>query len=173
MAASKEEEVMDTCSWTQKTPVGSLAVELGPAGVRSVKLGGTSKTHRCDRCAGVQDAFARYFGGDASALDGVAVDLSLARSEFNRRVLKTLREVVRAGDTITYGGLAVAAGRPGAARAVGSAMANNPVPILIPCHRVLRSEGGVGNYGGGPQMKRFLLKLEGAQVAGVGSHCVG
>jgi methylated-DNA-[protein]-cysteine S-methyltransferase len=75
-------------------------------------------------------------------------------------VLERLREVPR-GETITYGALAARAGNPRAARAVGTACARNPVPIVVPCHRVLPGTGGIGNYGGGPDRKRALLTLEG------------
>ena len=89
------------------------------------------------------------------------VDLTLMRSPFRRAVLNELTKVSRGG-AVTYGQLAARAGRPGAARATGTACALNPVPIVVPCHRVVPSGGGVGNYGGGPDRKRFLLRLEGA-----------
>ena len=66
------------------------------------------------------------------------------------------------GQTLTYGEIAALAGNPGAHRAAGTAVGSNPVPIVVPCHRVIRSGGELGNYGGGPEMKRFLLELEGA-----------
>jgi methylated-DNA-[protein]-cysteine S-methyltransferase len=66
------------------------------------------------------------------------------------------------GETITYGALAARAGSPRAYRAVGTACARNPVPIVVPCHRVLPGTGGLGSYGGGPERKRALLELEGA-----------
>ena len=156
---------MELCQWTQESPVGPLTIAAGRAGVRSVALGGSASGHTCEDCRAVHDAMARYFAGDVAALAGVRVDLGLAGTDFQRLVLQTLREIVPPGSTTTYGALAAAVGRSGAARAVGTAMARNPVPILVPCHRVLRSEGGVGNYGGGPDMKRFLLELEGAPVA--------
>jgi len=109
-------------------------------------------------------AFDSYFSGDAQALDDVPVDLSGVSTEFQRTVLTTLRELVGPGTTITYGELAAAAGRPGAARAVGSAMAHNPVALILPCHRVLASDGSLGGYGGGLDMKRGLLHIERAAV---------
>ena len=63
---------------------------------------------------------------------------------------------------MTYGELAARVGHPKAARAIGTACATNPVPIIVPCHRVLPGSGGVGNYGGGPERKRALLAHEGA-----------
>ena len=77
-------------------------------------------------------------------------------------VLQTLFRQVHFGEVVTYGQLADKVGHPKASRAVGSAMATNPVPIVVPCHRVLQSGGKVGNYGGGPEMKRKLLTLEGS-----------
>jgi methylated-DNA-[protein]-cysteine S-methyltransferase len=66
------------------------------------------------------------------------------------------------GRTTTYAQVAAGAGSPRAHRAAGSALGSNPLPIVVPCHRVVRSGGDLGNYGGGPEMKRFLLELEGA-----------
>ena len=84
-------------------------------------------------------------------------------SEFQLKVLNILRKVPR-GEVRTYAELASLAGRPKAARAVGNIMAGNPVPILIPCHRVVPSSGGVGNYGLGIPLKRTLLMREGVHV---------
>jgi|WetSurMetagenome_2_1015567.scaffolds.fasta_scaffold520948_2 O-6-methylguanine DNA methyltransferase len=92
----------------------------------------------------------------------VPIDL-IGLSEFQLKVLNILREVPR-GEVRTYGELASLAGRPKAVRAVGNVMACNPVPILIPCHRVVPSSGGVGNYGLGPQLKRALLTREGVRI---------
>jgi methylated-DNA-[protein]-cysteine S-methyltransferase len=90
----------------------------------------------------------------------VPVDLS-GLTAFQLSVLKVLQQVPR-GEVRTYTWLAQAVGRPKAARAVGNTMAWNPVPILIPCHRVVPSSGGVGNYGlGGPAVKKALLQREG------------
>ncbi|MCU0651108.1 MAG: MGMT family protein [Candidatus Omnitrophica bacterium] len=82
---------------------------------------------------------------------------------FQRKVLKAMLSVPR-GTTITYKEIAQKIGRPGAARAVGNALANNPFPIIIPCHRAIRSDGTLGGYQGGTKMKRALLKAEGARV---------
>jgi len=87
------------------------------------------------------------------------VDLAGA-APFRRRVYAALLQVGR-GRTCTYGELAAAAGSPGAARAVGGAMAANPTPLIVPCHRVVAA-GGLGDYGGGRDLKRRLLVLEGA-----------
>jgi methylated-DNA-[protein]-cysteine S-methyltransferase len=76
---------------------------------------------------------------------------------------------VRRGETVTYGELAARAGNPKAFRAVGTACARNPIPIVVPCHRVLPGGGGIGSYGGGPARKRALLELEGAIPPSLGS----
>lgn len=162
-----------TQTWKQKTPVGMLVISAGAEGVTSVLLSGSKKARGRDSGAAdappasmrkVARAFDRYFAGDAHALDGLPVDLSSVRSEFHRRVLTTLRELTAPGKTISYGGLAAAVGHLGAARAVGMVMARNPVPIILPCHRVLASDGSLGGYGGGLEMKRALLAIEGVSA---------
>jgi methylated-DNA-[protein]-cysteine S-methyltransferase len=83
-------------------------------------------------------------------------------------VLETLRREVPWGETVTYGELALMAGAPGAARAVGTTMATNPVPLVVPCHRVVASGGRIGGYGGGLHgvaTKRTLLAREGLHFA--------
>lgn len=100
-----------------------------------------------------------YFAGRRRAFE-LALDLELARG-FRRTVLERLL-AVGYGDTVTYSALAAAAGSPRAVRAVGSACATNPIPIVVPCHRVLRRDGGLGGYGGGLGAKSTLLALEGS-----------
>ena len=90
------------------------------------------------------------------------VDLSMVDAPFRRAVYETLHREVSYGETVSYGELAEMARRPGAARAVGNAMSRNPVPIVVPCHRVVASGGRIGGYGlSGVRTKRFLLALEG------------
>lgn len=101
----------------------------------------------------------RYLAGEAKALRQ-KIDLSLAGSPFQQKVLRKLQEVPR-GAVISYQGLGAAAGAPQGARAVGNAMHNNPVPIYVPCHRVIASDGGLGGYGGGAGRKLQLLRSEG------------
>ena len=104
-----------------------------------------------------------YFAGNRERFD-LKTDRALIRG-FARSVLaRTAR--IPYGSFLTYGEVAAEAGNPRAHRAAGSALARNPIPIVIPCHRVLRSGGVIGNYGGGPEMKARLLRMEGAQVAG-------
>lgn len=101
-----------------------------------------------------------FLGG--KEVDFSAADLDLEGLEgFIRRTLTACRGIPR-GRVVTYGGLAAALGAPRAARAVGNAMASNPFALIIPCHRVIRSGGGLGGFGGnGPAMKRRLLEREG------------
>ncbi|NLI74431.1 MAG: MGMT family protein [Euryarchaeota archaeon] len=91
------------------------------------------------------------------------ISLVVNVSPFADEALKAMRDIP-IGRTITYGDLAQKLGRPGAARAVGSACAKNPIPIVIPCHRVVPARGGLGNYSavGGSAVKRKLLRREGA-----------
>ena len=99
-----------------------------------------------------------YFERRRRAFD-LPLDLRLAKG-FRRDVLGTLR-TIGYGATMSYGEVAEAAGHPRAMRAVGTACAMNPLPIVIPCHRVIRADGTQGNYAGGPERKHALLSLEG------------
>jgi methylated-DNA-[protein]-cysteine S-methyltransferase len=108
---------------------------------------------------GVAAEVRRYLSGQANALRQ-DIDLSLAGSSFQQKVLRKLREVPR-GAVISYQALGAAAGAPKGARAVGNAMHNNPVPIYVPCHRVVAAGGGLGGYGGGARRKLQLLRSEG------------
>lgn len=100
-----------------------------------------------------------YFAGRRQAFD-VALDLRLVTG-FRREVLSRL-PAIGYGSTASYAHLAEAAGRPRAVRAAASACATNPLPVVLPCHRVIRSDGTVGRYLGGPAAKESLLKLESA-----------
>jgi methylated-DNA-[protein]-cysteine S-methyltransferase len=81
------------------------------------------------------------------------------RTPFERQILEVVCSIP-AGSSMTYGAVAAAAGRPGAARAVGAALARNPFPPAIPCHRVVGADGGLRGYRGGIEMKRRLLQAE-------------
>ncbi|WP_432560990.1 methylated-DNA--[protein]-cysteine S-methyltransferase [Kineococcus sp. SYSU DK003] len=113
------------------------------------------------------DAAAReleeYFAGERTAFD-LPLDLTLAAG-FRRVVLDVLSGIAF-GTTRSYAGVAQAAGSPRAVRAVGTACARNPVPLVVPCHRVVRSDGGFGQYAGGPEAKGRLLELERAAKVG-------
>jgi methylated-DNA-[protein]-cysteine S-methyltransferase len=101
----------------------------------------------------------RFMAGDESELRG-KIDLSLVAGKFQRAVLEHLLEV-GPGAILTYSSLAAWANAPAAWRAVGAAMHDNPIPIYVPCHRVVRSDLGLGGYGGGLDLKRKLLGVEG------------
>jgi methylated-DNA-[protein]-cysteine S-methyltransferase len=83
--------------------------------------------------------------------------------DFQKKVLHKLTRIPR-GKVVSYGRLAGKAGAPGAARATGTALARNPFPIILPCHRVVKSTGHPGNFGGGQELKEALLRIEGVQV---------
>lgn len=112
------------------------------------------------------DRMRRYLGGQAVELPLDLVDFGLC-SGFQRRVLLAEYRIPR-GRVSTYGRLAAGLGAPAAARAVGSALARNPFPIIIPCHRTVRSDGDLGGFRGGPDMKRALLELEGVELTPAG-----
>jgi methylated-DNA-[protein]-cysteine S-methyltransferase len=100
-----------------------------------------------------------YFEGKRDHFD-VPVDWSLTPAGFRSRAMRAVARIPY-GETRTYGEIAKAAGNARAFRAAGTACGRNHVPLIVPCHRVVQSGGGVGNYGGGPEMKRALLGLEG------------
>ena len=151
--------------WRQDTPHGELLVECVDGAVVRVALPPADRTDPpgpSRRLRPVARQLDEYFAGRRTELDA-AVDLEASElSDLQRHVLTTLRAEVPYGETVTYGELAELAGRPGAARAVGTAMSRNPVPFFVPCHRVVAAHG-IGGYGGGPQgvaLKRALLDRE-------------
>jgi methylated-DNA-[protein]-cysteine S-methyltransferase len=101
-----------------------------------------------------------YFDGQRNRFE-LEIDWNLASGDFSRRVLRAARRIPF-GSVTTYSDMARRAGSPRAARAAGNALGSNPIPIVVPCHRVVHSGGGLGGYGGGLDKKRFLLTLEGA-----------
>jgi methylated-DNA-[protein]-cysteine S-methyltransferase len=103
--------------------------------------------------------FDAYFAGERHDFE-LPLDWSLI-SGFNRQVLRELADGVPYGQVVGYGALAGRVGQPGAAQAVGTAMGANPLPVVVPCHRVVESDGGIGGFGGGLETKRKLLALEG------------
>ncbi|MEU3250416.1 methylated-DNA--[protein]-cysteine S-methyltransferase [Streptomyces sp. NPDC006997] len=100
-----------------------------------------------------------YFAGARRDFE-LRLDWALI-SGFNRQVLRELAASVPFGAVVGYGDLAGRVGQPGAAQAVGAAMGANPLPVVVPCHRVVESDGGIGGFGGGLEAKRTLLALEG------------
>jgi methylated-DNA-[protein]-cysteine S-methyltransferase len=138
---------------------GLVRVEfLADESPRVVRVGDGKAARVRDRAL---DELAGYADGGKLACP---VDLD-AVTPFRRRVLEVLRGVGR-GKTVSYGELARMVGSPGAARAVGSACANNPVPLWIPCHRVLAGGGRLGGFSGGLDVKRALLRIEGCSYQG-------
>jgi methylated-DNA-[protein]-cysteine S-methyltransferase len=100
-----------------------------------------------------------YFGGRRCGF-ALPLDWTLV-GPFGRRVLGVTAEIPYGG-VLSYAEVAAEAGSPRGSRAAGNALGSNPIPIVVPCHRVLRSGGALGGYGGGLDRKRFLLELEGA-----------
>jgi methylated-DNA-[protein]-cysteine S-methyltransferase len=175
-SAAVREGLADAVFTRLSTPLGRLLVVGGAEGIvrigfeeepedrllADVAEGLGPRIVASDReLESARDALSGYLEGDSESLT-LPVDLRLARAPFRREVLETLHRDVGRGATISYGALAARSGHPRAARAVGTACARNPVPLVVPCHRVLPSTGGVGNYGGGVARKVALLELEGA-----------
>lgn len=109
--------------------------------------------------AGMRTALTDYFAGDLGAIDNLATETG--GTDFQRRVWQELRRIPRGG-TISYAELARRIGKPAAIRAAGLANGANPVSIVIPCHRVIGSDGSLTGYGGGLHRKKWLLAHEGA-----------
>jgi len=107
--------------------------------------------------SGLTQTIKSYFAGEASSLDGVPTET--AGTPFQREVWRSLRDI-QCGLTISYGELAKRIGRPNAVRAVGLANGSNPIGIVVPCHRVIGSDGSLTGYGGGIERKRWLLDHE-------------
>jgi|tagenome__1003787_1003787.scaffolds.fasta_scaffold20651423_2 methylated-DNA-[protein]-cysteine S-methyltransferase len=169
-----EEDLLDVAYRELDTPLGRLLLASTPAGLVRVAFPledaeavlaslAAQVSPRVLRAPARLDAVAReldeYFDGRRHAFD-VPVDLQLARG-FRRAVLEKLVDVPYAR-TVSYAELAARTGSPKAVRAVGTACALNPVPLVVPCHRVVRSDGTPGSYRGGAEAKRRLLALEAA-----------
>jgi methylated-DNA-[protein]-cysteine S-methyltransferase len=167
-------DLLDVSYRTVDSPVGPLLLAATPVGLVRVafQLEGhdavldelaADVSPRILRAPSRLDDVARqldeYFSGARHRFD-VAVDLQLAHG-FRRTVLDHLRDIAY-GTTASYASVAAASGSPAAVRAVGSACAHNPVPVIVPCHRVVRSDGTIGQYLGGTEAKRLLLDLEAA-----------
>ena len=108
------------------------------------------------------ERLARYFCGEAITFP--LEDLALERCGFFQTAVLRAEHLIPRGSLSTYGRIAAHIGHPRAARAVGTALGTNPFPILIPCHRAVRSDGSLGGYAGGLEMKRVLLALEGVTL---------
>lgn len=158
----------------EDTPVGLLGLAAGEAGLRHVTFvraedefverllveHGDVPVFRSAALDDVRRALERYFAG--RRLDfALRVDLS-ALPAFHRRVLQATARIP-AGRVATYAEVARRAGSARASRAAGNALHDNPVAIVVPCHRVVRSDGSLGGYGGGLPVKEWLLEHEGAR----------
>jgi methylated-DNA-[protein]-cysteine S-methyltransferase len=148
------------------SPLGPLRLFVDDLG-RLVRLdfpGATATappaTEDAARCAGVAAQLDEYFGRRRREF---ALDLAAAGTPFQRAVWHELRAIPY-GSTISYAELARRLGRPTAMRAVGAANGHNPIPIVVPCHRVIGADGSLTGFGGGLPSKRFLLELEGLHV---------
>jgi methylated-DNA-[protein]-cysteine S-methyltransferase len=173
-AQAASEDVLDVAFRTVDSPVGPLLLAATPEGL--VRVAYAREGHervladlaarispRVLRAPARLDRAAReleeYFAGRRQAFD-LPLDLRLIKG-FRRVVITHLPEIGY-GSTASYTALAAAAGNPRAVRAAGTACATNPLPIVVPCHRVVRSDGGLGQYLGGTEVKHALLVLEGA-----------
>ena len=167
------------------SPLGSCAIAWGRAGIVGVQLpeGSPDETQAriVRRCPGARPApppegvrqaiegITALLRGEPADLTAVALDLG-GVPPFDRRVYQAAR-AIPPGATASYGSIASRLGAPGTARAVGRALARNPFPIIVPCHRVLASDGSLGGFsaGGGVATKLRLLAIEGADAARQGS----
>lgn len=164
--------ILDVAYRTLDTPVGTLLLAATERGLVRVAFDGEGHEavlaalaarisprvlkapRRLDTAA---QEIEEYFAGRRHTFD-VPLDLSLS-SGFRRQVLDHLPDIAY-GHTASYATVAALAGSPRAVRAVGTACATNPLPVVVPCHRVVRSDGSFGGYRGGPEAKRTLLDLE-------------
>ena len=155
-----------------ETPIGWIAASMSNIGVRSLSLhktvecgqasvqfGPTKTTSDLRATIGIRDLFKSYFRRDFRALDKISIDLT-GTSHFYQRIWRECRNIPP-GETRSYGSLSTMAGLPGSARAVGKALANNPILIVVPCHRVIPSTpGALGGYSAGSKLKKALLSFE-------------
>ena len=172
--AAEAEGLLDVAYTTIDSPVGTLLLAATPRGLVRVAYAVEDHdrvldtlSHRISprvlRAPRRLDAAARelgeYFGGRRRVFD-LPLDLSMSAG-FRQLVQRHLPEIGY-GQTRTYGQVAELVGNPRAVRAVGTACATNPLPVVVPCHRVLPANGAVGGYVGGPDVKKALLRLEAA-----------
>lgn len=151
------------------SPIGPLYIEAGARGLRRLEFGFGGPASRPEDCEYAVNAqieletarqLGEYFAGDRTAFD---LPLDLEGSGFRQRAWLALASIPY-GATVSYAQLAAMAGNPAAARAAGHACATNPIAVVLPCHRVVGSNGSLHGFGGGLDMKAFLLRLEGAPI---------
>ena len=147
---------------TVATPIGELTLVASETALTEVhfprRFGGSVPRGENAMLARVAQQLSEYFAGKRTSFD---VPLAMAGTEFEQRVWGLLREIPF-GATLSYGDLARRLGTPKDARAVGAANGKNPIPIIVPCHRVIGSNGDLTGFGGGLETKRWLLVHEGA-----------
>ena len=154
-----------------KTPIGLMRLFARSGELVSIKLPreglDTSFNVVSKRASSVEPVFKeavefieRYFGGEPVSWAGK--DIPDGSGFFREIWVETAR--IPFGQTVSYGELARRAGHPHSARGVGAAMANNPLPILVPCHRVIGADGSLHGFGGGLEMKQWLLRHEGVDI---------
>lgn len=159
----------------EPSPLGDLFVATSPRGLLEIHYEPLDIEHELERLAGrvsprilrapgrldeVRRQLDEYFAGRRHEFK-LPVDWSLTKQGFGRRILQNTARIPY-GESRSYREIATAAGSPRAVRAAGNALGANPIPIVVPCHRVLRTGGDLGGYGGGPERKLALLRLEGA-----------
>jgi len=158
------------------TPIGRITIAASDRGLLRLSFRGTDASIRAElrrfgadvveaphRLRAITMQLESYFAGKRRAFE-LPLDLSIT-TPFQRRVLMATRRVP-AGSVVSYGDIARRIGQPRASRAVGQALGRNPVPIVIPCHRVVAGGGRIGGYTGGLAIKRKLLAIEGAAAFG-------
>jgi len=153
---------------TIETPVGPLLLAADDGGLCFISFAGKKRAVRPERAwienakplAEVIRQLRAYFRGELEEFD---VPLNMRGTPFQLRVWQGLREIPY-GETTSYGALARRIGEPDAVRAVGAANGSNPIPIIVPCHRVIGSDGSLTGYGGGLPIKEKLLALESRQL---------
>ncbi|HET6775200.1 MAG TPA: methylated-DNA--[protein]-cysteine S-methyltransferase [Acidimicrobiales bacterium] len=172
LARADADDLVDVAWTVEDTPIGPLALAATPVGLVRVGFGHEDEmldelashvSPRVVRLPARLDAVRRqldeYFAGRRHHFE-VPLDRRLSHG-YRLAVLEELSRVPF-GQTVSYKDLAERTGKPNASRAVGTAMATNPIPIVVPCHRVLRTGGALGGYGGGLETKVWLLRHEGA-----------
>jgi methylated-DNA-[protein]-cysteine S-methyltransferase len=176
LARAEAEDLVDVAYATTDSPIGALLVAATPVGLVRLGFQTEDQDHILEDLAErvsprVLESPARldetrreldeYFEGRRDHFE-IPLDWQLSRG-FRKTVLERLHADVAYGRTVSYLELATMVGNPKASRAVGTAMATNPIPIVVPCHRVLRTGGNLGGYGGGLPVKVKLLELESGQ----------
>ncbi len=158
-------------AYLPETRAGPVTVWTSPSGVRRIEFGALPKERHTDppeewppNLRAAVDQLREYFAKHRTSFD-LELDLSGVASDFQREVYTHLLSV-EYGHVTSYGQLAREIGKPDQARAVGQAVGANPIPIVIPCHRVIGSDGRLTGFSGGLQAKVALLKLEGVDVDG-------